>query len=67
MATFTHLGRIAHFNNMYVIRYVLYVHIRHVPSHASKEVLIVMGSLTSCDPGNIFTTIEVSSYGFVHE
>lgn len=33
---------------------------RHVPSHASKEVLVVMGSLTTCDPGNIFPVIEVS-------
>jgi transcription initiation factor TFIIH subunit 2 len=32
--------------------------LRHIPSHASREVLVVMGSLTSCDPGNIFTTIE---------
>ena len=32
---------------------------RHIPSHASREVLVIMGSLTSCDPGNIFTTIEV--------
>ena len=33
---------------------------RHVPNHASKEVLVVMGALTSCDPGNIFNTIKVS-------
>ena len=32
---------------------------RHVPSHASRELLIVHGSLSSCDPGNIFNTIEV--------
>jgi transcription initiation factor TFIIH subunit 2 len=32
--------------------------LKHVPSHASREVLFVMGSLTSCDPGNIFTTVE---------
>jgi transcription initiation factor TFIIH subunit 2 len=32
--------------------------LKHIPSHASREVLVVMGSLTSCDPGNIFTTIE---------
>ncbi|KAI9292465.1 TFIIH basal transcription factor complex, subunit SSL1 [Neoconidiobolus thromboides FSU 785] len=30
----------------------------HIPSHASREVLSVFGSLTSCDPGNIFTTIK---------
>ena len=32
---------------------------RHVPNHASKEVLVIMGSLTSCDPGNIFVVIDV--------
>ena len=32
---------------------------RHVPSHASRELLVIHGSLSSCDPGNIFNTIEV--------
>lgn len=32
--------------------------LKHIPSHASKEVLVVLGSLTSCDPGNIFKVIE---------
>ena len=32
---------------------------RHVPAHASKEVVVVMGALTSEDPGNIFSTIDV--------
>jgi len=31
-----------------------------VPSHASKEVVVILGALTSCDPGNIFKTIDVS-------
>lgn len=31
-----------------------------LPSHASKEILIIMGSLTTCDPGDITTTFEVS-------
>ncbi len=33
---------------------------RHVPNHASKEAVIIMGSIASCDPGNIFSTIDVS-------
>eukprot|EP00040_Diaphanoeca_grandis_P027072 m.153070 g.153070 ORF g.153070 m.153070 type:complete len:397 (-) comp30827_c0_seq1:277-1467(-) len=28
------------------------------PKHASRELLIIYGSLTSCDPGNIHDTIE---------
>lgn len=32
--------------------------LRHVPAHASKEVVVVMGALTSQDPGNIFSTID---------
>ncbi|KAL1413917.1 hypothetical protein MTO96_007966 [Rhipicephalus appendiculatus] len=30
----------------------------HLPVHTSREVLVIMGSLTTCDPGNILTTIE---------
>jgi transcription initiation factor TFIIH subunit 2 len=30
----------------------------HVPIHGSREVLILSGSLTTCDPGNIFDTID---------
>lgn len=30
-----------------------------LPTHASREILIVMGSLTTCDPTDINTTIEV--------
>lgn len=29
-----------------------------LPPHASREVLILLGSLTTCDPGDITTTIE---------
>lgn len=29
-----------------------------VPGHASREILIIMGSLTTCDPGDIKATIE---------
>ncbi|CAG8746846.1 6970_t:CDS:2, partial [Acaulospora morrowiae] len=30
----------------------------HAPAHGTREVLIIMGSLTSCDPGDIYDTIE---------
>ncbi|KAI8852422.1 Ssl1-like-domain-containing protein [Chytridium lagenaria] len=30
----------------------------HVPSHGTREILILYGSLTSCDPGDIFQTID---------
>ena len=30
---------------------------RHIRSHSSREVLLIMGSLTTCDPGDIFATI----------
>lgn len=29
-----------------------------VPGHASREILVIMGSLTTCDPTDITTTIE---------
>lgn len=32
--------------------------LKHMPNHTSKEVLIIMGSLTSCDPGDIHATIQ---------
>lgn len=32
--------------------------LRHMPSHASREVLMIQGSLTSCDPGDIHSTIK---------
>jgi transcription initiation factor TFIIH subunit 2 len=31
-----------------------------LPSHASREILILMGSLTTCDPGDISVTVQVS-------
>lgn len=33
-----------------------------LPSHASREILILMGSLTTCDPSDINRTIEVLIY-----
>ncbi|KZS86910.1 TFIIH basal transcription factor complex, subunit SSL1 [Sistotremastrum niveocremeum HHB9708] len=30
----------------------------HLPSHSSREVLVIFGSLTSCDPGNIHDTLD---------
>lgn len=32
--------------------------LRHVPAHTSREILVISGSLTSCDPGDIYTTIK---------
>ena len=33
-----------------------------LPSHASREILVIMGSLTTCDPSNIMTTINVRTH-----
>ncbi|KAG8977398.1 hypothetical protein FRC05_001796 [Tulasnella sp. 425] len=30
----------------------------HLPSHASREIVVIFGSLTTCDPDNIFDTLE---------
>ncbi|KAJ3032200.1 UNVERIFIED_CONTAM: hypothetical protein HDU68_000039 [Siphonaria sp. JEL0065] len=30
----------------------------HVPSHGSREILVLYSALTSCDPGNIYDTIQ---------
>lgn len=32
--------------------------LRHLPGHVSREVVIIFGSLTTCDPGNICNTAE---------
>ena len=32
---------------------------RHLPNHASREVLIIFGCLTTCDPGDINDSIAV--------
>ncbi|XP_077998384.1 general transcription factor IIH subunit 2-like [Glandiceps talaboti] len=32
--------------------------LRHMPGHASREILIILGSLTTCDPGDIYETIK---------
>ncbi|XP_064642235.1 general transcription factor IIH subunit 2-like [Lineus longissimus] len=32
--------------------------LRHMPGHASREVLVVLGSLTTCDPGDIAVTAK---------
>ncbi|KAK4050632.1 hypothetical protein OIV83_003358 [Microbotryomycetes sp. JL201] len=31
---------------------------KHLPPHGSREVIIILGSLTTCDPGNIHNTIK---------
>jgi len=30
----------------------------HLPTHSSREILVIFGSLTTCDPGNIHETLE---------
>ena len=30
----------------------------HLPTHSSKEITIIFGSLTTCDPGNIHDTLD---------
>lgn len=30
----------------------------HLPTHSSREIVIIFGSLTTCDPGNIHDTLE---------
>lgn len=30
----------------------------HLPTHSSREMLIIFGSLTTCDPGNVHETID---------
>eukprot|EP00112_Aurelia_sp_Birch-Aquarium-sp1_P007555 Seg1823.9 transcript_id=Seg1823.9/GoldUCD/mRNA.D3Y31 product="General transcription factor IIH subunit 2" protein_id=Seg1823.9/GoldUCD/D3Y31 len=32
--------------------------LKHLPNHASREILIIFGSLTTCDPGDINETIQ---------
>ncbi|KRZ83930.1 General transcription factor IIH subunit 2 [Trichinella sp. T8] len=32
--------------------------LRHMPSHSSREVLVIMGSLSTCDPGDIEESLE---------
>ncbi|XP_033642104.1 general transcription factor IIH subunit 2-like isoform X1 [Asterias rubens] len=33
--------------------------LRHMPGHASREILVILGSLVTCDPGDIHQTIKV--------
>lgn len=33
--------------------------LRYMPTHTSKEILFIMGSLTTCDPSNIHKTIDL--------
>ncbi|XP_034938014.1 general transcription factor IIH subunit 2 [Chelonus insularis] len=32
--------------------------LKNLPSHASREILVIMASLTTCDPGDIYDTIQ---------
>ncbi|KAK9457543.1 Ssl1-like-domain-containing protein [Dipodascopsis uninucleata] len=38
----------------------------HVPSHGTKEVVIIFGSLLSCDPGDIHKTIDTLAQEKIH-
>lgn len=40
--------------------------LRLLPSHSSKEILIIIGALTTCDPGDINETIRVCFVIRVH-
>lgn len=33
-----------------------------IPSHASREILVIIGNLTICDPSDIHQTIKVNNY-----
>lgn len=33
--------------------------LKPLPGHASREILVLFGSLTTCDPGDINTTVQV--------
>lgn len=34
--------------------------LRHIPDYGCREIIILYTSLSTCDPGDIFATIEVS-------
>lgn len=34
---------------------------RHMPGHTSREILIILSSLTTCDPGNIYELVKVEN------
>lgn len=37
--------------------------LKHMPNHTSKEILVIMGSLTTCDPGDIYSVVQsLASY-----
>ncbi|XP_065836622.1 general transcription factor IIH subunit 2-like [Oscarella lobularis] len=38
-----------------------YQSLKHMPNHASREILVLMASLTTCDPGNIMVTCQTLS------
>lgn len=35
--------------------------LKPLPGHASRELLVLLASLTTCDPGDISTTIQVNA------
>lgn len=36
--------------------------LRYMPTHTSREILIIYGSLTTCDPGDIYETIKTLNF-----
>lgn len=38
---------------------------RHMPGHTSREILIILSSLTTCDPANIYELIKVKSHPYL--
>ena len=42
----------------YVFRFTYSISSSHLPTHSSREIIILFGSLTTCDPGNIHDTLD---------
>ena len=38
--------------------YLMVIYCSHLPTHSSREILVLFGSLTTCDPGNIHDTLD---------
>ena len=46
-------------SNLYCFFLFLYsLSSSHLPTHSSREIIILFGSLTTCDPGNIHDTLD---------
>lgn len=40
------------------MEFLLKVLFSHLPTHSSREIITIFGSLTTCDPGNIHETLN---------